>query len=90
MPSWNVSVAICHFGKAAIEAYGVEPFVRKCIDSVFRYTKEWEELTDRVAFQLPGGAIVNALFGQLAAWSLIPMFRFRHRATAQACERPGA
>src|ERR1041384_3837599 len=31
-------------GKAAIEAYGVEPFVRKCIDSVFRYTKEWEEL----------------------------------------------
>ena len=37
-------------GKAAIEEYGVEPFVRKCIESVFRYTKEWEELTDRVAF----------------------------------------
>ena len=29
-------------GKAAIEAYGVEPFVRRCIDSVFRYTDEWE------------------------------------------------
>jgi len=37
-------------GKAAIEAYGVEPFVKKCIESVFRYTKEWEELTERVAF----------------------------------------
>ncbi len=37
-------------GKAAIEAYGVEPFVRRCIESVFRYTKEWEDLTDRVAF----------------------------------------
>jgi isoleucyl-tRNA synthetase len=37
-------------GKAAIEEYGVEPFIRKCIESVFRYTKEWEELTDRVAF----------------------------------------
>src|SRR5215469_992908 len=37
-------------GKAAIEAYGVEPFVRKCIESVFRYTREWEQLTDRVAF----------------------------------------
>src|SRR4051812_46714405 len=37
-------------GKAAIEQYGVEPFVKKCIDSVFRYTKEWEELTERVAF----------------------------------------
>ena len=47
-------------------------------------------LTDRVAFQLPGGALVNALFGQLVAWSLIPMFRFRHCATAQACERPEA
>jgi isoleucyl-tRNA synthetase len=37
-------------GKAAIEEYGVEPFIKKCIESVFRYTKEWEELTERVAF----------------------------------------
>jgi isoleucyl-tRNA synthetase len=37
-------------GKAAIEAYGVEPFVKKCIESVFRYTKVWEYQTDRVAF----------------------------------------
>jgi isoleucyl-tRNA synthetase len=37
-------------GKAAILEYGVEPFVRKCIDSVFRYTKEWEQMSERVAF----------------------------------------
>ncbi|MGH7294159.1 MAG: class I tRNA ligase family protein, partial [Polyangiaceae bacterium] len=37
-------------GKAAIEEYGVEPFVKKCIESVFRYTREWEDLTERVAF----------------------------------------
>jgi isoleucyl-tRNA synthetase len=37
-------------GKAAIEEYGVEPFAKKCIESVFRYTKEWEDLTNRVAF----------------------------------------
>src|SRR5579862_2710857 len=37
-------------GRAAIEQYGVEPFVRRCIESVFRYTREWEALTDRVAF----------------------------------------
>ncbi len=37
-------------GKAAIEAYGVEPFVRQCLESVFRYTAEWEELTDKLAF----------------------------------------
>ncbi|MGZ3476332.1 MAG: isoleucine--tRNA ligase, partial [Polyangiales bacterium] len=37
-------------GKAAIEEFGVEPFVRRCIDSVFRYTEEWERLTERIAF----------------------------------------
>ena len=37
-------------GKAAIEQYGIEPFVKKCIESVFRYTNEWEENTDRVAY----------------------------------------
>ncbi len=37
-------------GKAAIEAYGMEPFVRKCIDSVFRYQSEWEKITERLAF----------------------------------------
>ncbi len=36
--------------KEEIEAYGVEPFVRKCIDSVFKYTREWEELTRRIGF----------------------------------------
>jgi isoleucyl-tRNA synthetase len=37
-------------GKEAIEQYGVEPFIAKCIQSVFRYTDEWERLTERVAF----------------------------------------
>ena len=37
-------------GKAAIEQYGVEPFVRRCIESVFRYTEEWERLTERIGF----------------------------------------
>jgi len=36
--------------KEEIEAYGVEKFVRKCIDSVFRYTREWEQLTERIGF----------------------------------------
>lgn len=37
-------------GKAAIEAYGVEPFVARCIASVFRYTTDWENLTNRIGF----------------------------------------
>ncbi len=37
-------------GKAAIEQYGVRPFVSRCIESVFRYTTEWERLTERIGF----------------------------------------
>ncbi len=37
-------------GKAAIEEYGVERFNRTCIESVFRYQREWEDLTDRIGF----------------------------------------
>ena len=36
--------------KEEIEAYGVEAFNKKCLESVFRYTKEWEELTRRLGF----------------------------------------
>ncbi len=37
-------------GKEEIEAYGVEKFTHRCIESVFRYTSEWEELTERIGF----------------------------------------
>jgi len=37
-------------GKTEVEKYGVEPFVRKCMDSVFRYTADWEDLTERIGF----------------------------------------
>ena len=37
-------------GKADIEAYGVKPFISRCIDSVFRYTDAWERLTDKIGF----------------------------------------
>ncbi len=37
-------------GKAAIQDYGLEAFNRKCIESVFTYTREWEELTERIGF----------------------------------------
>lgn len=36
--------------KADIEAYGVEQFNARCRDSVFRYVKEWEAMTDRIGF----------------------------------------
>lgn len=37
-------------GKAAILEYGVDKFAQKCLESVFRYTEEWEHLTERIGF----------------------------------------
>ena len=49
-----VEVEVCKdlgiHSKEEIEAYGVEPFIHKCVESVFRYTKQWEEMTERLGF----------------------------------------
>ena len=37
-------------GKTEIERYGIEPFIGKCKESVWKYQKEWEDISDRVAF----------------------------------------
>ncbi|MCM1195229.1 MAG: isoleucine--tRNA ligase, partial [Firmicutes bacterium] len=37
-------------GKKQIEEYGIEPFVKKCKESVWKYKGEWEALSDRVAY----------------------------------------
>lgn len=36
--------------KAEIEAYGVAAFNEKCRESVWRYVKEWERLSERIAY----------------------------------------
>ena len=36
--------------KQEIEAYGVEAFNQQCRESVLKYVKEWEELTERIGF----------------------------------------
>lgn len=38
--------------KQDIEKYGVAKFNQKCRESVFRYKKEWEEMSERVGFWL--------------------------------------
>ena len=49
-----VEVEVCKelgiHSKEEIEAFGVEPFIRKCVESVFRYTRQWEQLTQRLGF----------------------------------------
>ena len=36
--------------KRDIEDYGIEQFNQRCRESVFRYVKEWETMTDRIGF----------------------------------------
>lgn len=37
-------------GKQDIEKYGVEPFIQKCKQSVWKYKSEWERMSDRVGY----------------------------------------
>ena len=37
-------------GKEDIEKYGIEPFIKKCKESVWKYKGEWERMSDRVGF----------------------------------------
>jgi len=37
-------------GKQDIEKYGIEKFIRKCRESIFKYEKEWRAMVDRGGF----------------------------------------
>ena len=37
-------------GKEQIEAYGIEPFIKKCKESVWKYKGEWERMSERVGY----------------------------------------
>ena len=37
-------------GKPQIEQYGIEPFIKKCKESVWKYKTEWEQMSDRVGY----------------------------------------
>ncbi|MBE7068096.1 MAG: isoleucine--tRNA ligase [Clostridiales bacterium] len=36
--------------KTGIESYGIEPFIKECKNSVFKYTSEWKEMSDSVGY----------------------------------------
>ncbi|MGN0805177.1 MAG: isoleucine--tRNA ligase [Candidatus Coproplasma sp.] len=37
-------------GKQQIEKYGIEPFIKQCKQSVWKYKGEWEKMSDRVGY----------------------------------------
>jgi isoleucyl-tRNA synthetase len=49
-----VEVEVCKelgiHSKEEIESFGVEPFIHRCQESVWRYMQEWERLTERLGF----------------------------------------
>ena len=46
----EVEKAIGINGKEQIERYGIEPFIKKCRESVWKYKGMWEEFSDVVGF----------------------------------------
>jgi isoleucyl-tRNA synthetase len=65
-------------GKDQIEKYGVEAFVRRCMDSVFRYTADWERLTERIGFwiDLPDAYVTyHRSYVESVWWSLQQLHR---------------
>jgi len=47
-------------------------------------------LTDRIAYELPGGSLVNMLLGWTVSLGLRNMFAHRHRVTREFCEKQSA
>ncbi len=65
-------------GKGEIEAYGVEAFTRKCVESVFRYTDAWRELTERIGFWVDlddAYVTYHKSFVESVWWALSELFR---------------
>ena len=72
-----VEVEVCKelgiHSKEEIEAYGIEPFIQKCQQSVWRYMKEWERMTDRIGFWVDlknAYATYHQSFVESVWWSL--------------------
>ncbi len=63
--------------KEDIENYGVEPFIQKCQQSVWRYMRKWEELTERLGFWIhldQAYVTYHQSFVESVWWSLKTLF----------------
>ncbi len=76
-----VEVEVCKelgiHSKAEIEAFGIEPFIHKCQQSVWRYMREWEALTERMGFWIDLSAAYvtyHRSFVESVWWALGELF----------------
>jgi len=63
------------------------PFVKWVHRHEFEAAGCKTRLTDRIDYELPGGTLVNWLFGWTVRFGLRRMFAYRHRVTQAVCER---
>jgi len=64
------------------------PFARWIHRHEFENAGGKTRLTDRLEYELPGGSIINRLFGWMVKPGLHRLFHHRHRVTKEFCERP--
>jgi isoleucyl-tRNA synthetase len=76
-----VEVEVCKelgiHSKEEIEAFGVEPFIAKCQQSVWRYMREWERVTERLGFWIDlseAYVTYHQSFVESVWWSLKNLF----------------
>ncbi|HEY6564031.1 MAG TPA: class I tRNA ligase family protein, partial [Pirellulaceae bacterium] len=76
-----VEVEVCKelgiHSKEEIEAFGVEPFIHRCQQSVWRYTQAWEKLTERLGFWVDlkeAYATYHRSYVESVWWSLKNLF----------------
>lgn len=76
-----VEVEVCKelgiHSKEEIESFGVEPFIHKCQESVWRYMKQWERLTERLGFWIKldeAYVTYHKSFVESVWWSLKNLF----------------
>jgi isoleucyl-tRNA synthetase len=76
-----VEVEVCKelgiHSKAEIEAHGIEPFIHRCQESVWRYMKEWETLTERIGFWIDLSAAYvtyHQSYVESVWWALAELF----------------
>ena len=64
-------------GKEQVEAYGIEKFTHRCIESVWRYIDEWKAMSDRIGFWLDpeGYATYHSYYVESVWWALYEFFK---------------
>jgi isoleucyl-tRNA synthetase len=76
-----VEVEVCKelgiHSKEEIENFGIEPFIHKCQESVWRYMQQWERLTERLGFWIhlkDAYVTYHQSFVESVWWSLKNLF----------------